>query len=128
VKLDARTARAGLGAIAVARCGVGVVALLSPGAVRLALGGSEAATRTRLLTRFAGGRDLALGGAVLASLATGDGLGVTAVAAAAVDAGDAVSSLIAARHWPARRWLPSAATAIGSALVGGVLVERALRA
>jgi hypothetical protein len=127
VTLDSRTARFGLGAIALARCGIGVVALVAPGAVRLSLGGSEPGTRTRLLARFAGGRDLALGGAVLAALATGESVGVTALAGVAVDASDAVSSLIASRHWPARRWLPSAASAIGSAVVGGALVERARR-
>jgi len=128
VTLDSRTARVGLGAIALARCGIGVAALVAPGAVRLAVGGSEPGTRTRLLTRFAGGRDLALGGAVLAALATGDGVGVAALAGVAVDTGDAVSSLLAGRRWPARRWLPSASTAIGGAVIGGVLVERALRA
>jgi hypothetical protein len=126
VKLDSRTARIGLGAIAVARCGIGLGAVLAPGAVRLVLGGSEAGTRTRLLTRFAGGRDLVIGGAMLAALATGDGIRVIALVGVAVDTGDAVASVIAGRDWPARRWVPSAVTAMGSALVQGVLTQRAL--
>jgi hypothetical protein len=125
--LDSRTVRLGLGAIALGRCAIGITALAAPGAVRLALGGSEPGTRTRVLTRFAGGRDIALGAAMLAALATGDGVAVIAVASAAVDAGDAVTSLVAARRWPPRRWLPSAASALGSAAAGGVLAARALR-
>lgn len=127
MKLDARTARLGLGALAAARCAVGLAALAAPGAVRLALGGSAPGTRTRVLTRFAGDRDLALGAAMLVALATGDGVGVVGWASAAVDLGDALTSLLAARQWPARRWLPSAATAVVAAGVGAILVPRAQR-
>jgi hypothetical protein len=128
VKLDARTARLGLGGVAIARCAVGVTALAAPGAVRLALGGSNPGTRTRVLTRFAGDRDLALGAAMLAALATGEGIGVVGWASVAVDLGDAVTSALAARQWPPRRWVPSAATAVAASAVGAILVRRAQRA
>jgi hypothetical protein len=127
VKFDARTARLGLGGLAIARCAVGITALAAPGAVRLALGGSKPGTRTRVLTRFAGDRDLALGGAMLAALATGDGIAVVGWTSAAVDFGDAVTSFLAARQWPARRWLPSAASAVAASAAGAVLVQRAHR-
>jgi hypothetical protein len=111
--LDSRTARIGLGATAVGRCAVGVAALVAPGAVRLAPGGCEPGNRTVVLTRFAGGRDLALGGALL-----------TALAGVATDMSDAVTALAASRRWPKRRWLPSAATAVASAAAGAVFAGR----
>ena len=121
--MDARTARVGLAAIAAARVAIGVAATLKPDAARLAVGGSRFGTRSAVLTRSVGARDLAIGLMALGALRSeqSDALVTAAVVGAFADAGDALAFVLAAPAWPTRRWLPVAAVAAASAGASALL-------
>jgi hypothetical protein len=96
-------ARQAVVAIAAGRIAIGVGALFFTRPALKALGFAEVDSAGLALGRIAGGRDIALG--LLTVLARDDrkGLRVAALAAAAVDAGDAVSFAVASRDPAARR-------------------------
>lgn len=100
-------------AIAAGRVAIGVGALLATGPALRLLGFREPDTAGRALARIAGGRDVALGLLTIAARDDVAALRVAALAAAAVDAGDAVSFGLAARDPEARR------AGLGGLLSGG---------
>ncbi len=90
-------------AIAAGRIGIGVGALLVTRPALKALGFAEVDAAGTALGRIAGGRDIALGLIALAARDDRKALRVAALAAAAVDATDAVSFGLAAKDPVARR-------------------------
>ncbi len=90
-------------AIATARIGIGVGAVFVTRPALKALGFAETDAAGMALGRIAGGRDIALGLLALAAREDRKALRIAALAAAAVDASDAVSFGFAARDPIARR-------------------------
>jgi hypothetical protein len=89
--------------IAAGRIAIGVGALLATRPALKALGFAETDAAGLALGRIAGGRDIALGLLTLAARENRGALRVAALAAAAVDASDAVTFGVAARDPLARR-------------------------
>jgi hypothetical protein len=110
-------ARQAMIAVAVGRLGLGVVVLAAPRAVRLLLPGLAEQGQTRMLVRMLAGRDLALGLATLRVLRSNEALGALAVVGALSDLADGLGALSSARAMSASRWVPSAASGLGSAAV-----------
>lgn len=73
------------------RLAIGAGLALAPGAALAGLGFRERGPATVAIARLAGGRDIALGAAILLSLGDGERLRALSVACAAVDAGDALT-------------------------------------
>lgn len=90
-------------ALAGARVGIGVGALLATRPALKALGFGETDAAGIALGRIAGGRDIALGVLALAAHDDRKALRIAALAGAAVDAADAVTFGLAARDPVARR-------------------------
>jgi len=111
-------ARQAMTAIAVGRLGLGLIALVSPRAVRLLLPGLAEQGQTRMLVRMLAGRDLALGLATLRAVGSSDALGAVAFAGVFSDLADGVGALSSARAMSPSRWLPSAASGLASAVAG----------
>jgi hypothetical protein len=113
--------RGGAAALAVARTGIGVVALAAPEVVGRPWVGEAAGTaQGRLLTRALGGRDLALGVGALVTLGTGQpAAGLWVGMGAAADSLDVLATVAAWPRLPAvGRWLV-ALSAGGAAAAGG---------
>jgi hypothetical protein len=85
-------------AIAATRIGIGAGTLLATQPALRALGFSDADAAGRVLARLVGGRDVALGALVLVTSRDPKAMRWTGLAAAAVDATDAISLGQAARH------------------------------
>ena len=109
-------ARQAMTAIAVGR--LGLIALVSPRAVRLLLPGLAEQGQTRMLVRMLAGRDLALGLATLRAVGSSDALGAVALAGVFSDLADDVGALSSTRAMSPSRWLPSAASGLASAVAG----------
>ncbi len=77
--------------IAAARIGIGIGALLATRASLRALGFSEANPANQALARLAGGRDITIGALTLAARNDRRWLRTACLAAAATDAGDALT-------------------------------------
>jgi hypothetical protein len=90
-------------ALAGARIGIGVGALLATRPALKALGFGETDAAGTALGRIAGGRDIALGALALTARNDRKALRIAALAGAAVDAADAVTFGLAAKDPPARR-------------------------
>jgi hypothetical protein len=90
-------------AIAAARIGIGIGALLVTRPALKALGFAGVDAAGTALGRIAGGRDIALGLLALAARDDRGALRIAALAGAAVDASDAVTFGIAAKDPVARR-------------------------
>jgi hypothetical protein len=101
-RIDPR-ARQTVLAIGAGRIAIGVGALLATRPALKALGFAETDTAGLALGRIAGGRDVALGLLTLAAREDRKALRLVALAAAAVDASDAVTFSVAARDPAARR-------------------------
>jgi hypothetical protein len=102
-----------------ARAGLGVGALFLTGPTLKALLFSETDATGRALAKLAGGRDLALGLAILAAQDDPADLRRLTLAAAALDSADAVSLSLAARDRGSRLGaLGGVVSAAGAALVG----------
>jgi hypothetical protein len=90
-------------ALAGARVGIGLGALLATRPALKALGFGETDAAGTALGRIAGGRDIALGVLALAARDDRKALRIAALAGAAVDAADAVTFGLAAKDPVARR-------------------------
>jgi hypothetical protein len=113
--------RGGAAALAAARTGIGVVALVAPEVVGRPWVGEAAGTaQGRLLARALGGRDLALGLGALTAIGRGQpGAGLWVGMGAAADSLDLLATLGAWPKLPAvGRWLV-ALSAGGAAVTGG---------
>ena len=113
-------------AIAAGRTAIGVGTLLATRPALKALGFAETDAPTMALGRIAGGRDIALGLLTIAARGDRKALRAATLAAAAVDAGDAVSFGIAARDPLARRAGVGGIVAGGAATVAGAWAWRRL--
>ena len=113
-------------AIAAGRVAIGVGALLATRPALKVLGFAEADAAGLALGRIAGGRDIALGLLALAARDDVEVLRTAALAAAAVDAGDAISFGVAARDPVARRAGFGGAVSGGAAAIAGVWAWRRL--
>ena len=100
------------------RVGLGAVLLAVPQVIGGWVGPLARRPEAKVLTRVAGARDVALGAGTLLALREGTPARRWLQLTAAVDAGDAVASLVAWRQLTARRSLPSAALAAGGAATG----------
>ncbi len=110
--------RRAAGFYAVTRMGIGVALFAVPRAMEGWVGPVARRPGTKVLTRTAGARDLALGLGTLLALREGTPARRWLQLGAAVDAADAVASLIALRQLTARRSLPVAALAAAGAATG----------
>jgi hypothetical protein len=113
-------------AIAAGRVAIGVGALLATRPALKALGFAETDAAGLALGRIAGGRDIALGLLALAARDDPKALRTAALAAAAVDAGDAVSFGVAARDPQARRAGLGGAVSGSAAAIAGAWAWRRL--
>jgi hypothetical protein len=113
-------------AIAAGRVAIGVGALLATRPALKALGFAETDAAGLALGRIAGGRDIALGLLTLAARDDVKVLRTAALAAAAVDAGDAISFGIAARDPAARRAGLGGVVSGSAAAIAGVWAWRRL--
>lgn len=104
--------------IAVARTGIGVVALAAPGALAPLIGAEAKRPGVKLITRVVGARDLALGLATLRALERNEDPATWVKTGAACDASDAVSSLLALRGMKPAAAVLSFASAAGAATLG----------
>lgn len=105
--------------IAAGRIAIGVGALLVTRPALKALGFAQIDAAGLALGRIAGGRDIALGLLTVAARDNPAALRTTALAAAAVDAGDAVAFGFAARDPDARRaGLGGVVSGAAAAIVG----------
>ena len=100
------------------RVGIGVVLVLVPRALEGWVGPVAGRPEAKVLTRIAGARDVALGMGALAALREATPARRWLQVGAAVDAVDALASLVAVRHLTPRRSLPAAALAAGGAATG----------
>jgi hypothetical protein len=109
-------------AFAIGRIGLGAAALIAPGVVcKRWLGRGHDAVGSRALTRFVGGRDLALGLGTLFALGHGTPVRGWLEAGMVADAGDLFGTLLAAKHLPK-------VSAVGTsfAAAGGIAYARRL--
>ncbi len=113
-------------AIAAGRVAIGVGALLATRPALRALGFAEVDGDGLALARIAGGRDVALGLLTAAARDDARWLRRTALAAAAVDAGDAVAFGLAARDPRTRRAGLGGAASGGAAALAGAWAWRRL--
>ncbi len=108
-----------LGGLGVARLAIGAALLVAPERCARVWMGSGGGRGARVFARVVGARDLALGGLALASLRSTDRTLAPRMAGvgAAMDAADALASLVAARDIDgARRWaMPAFAAAAAAA-------------
>ena len=109
---------------AATRIGVGLVLVVVPRAMEGWVGPAARRPEAKMLTRIAGARDVALGVGALMALWEGTPARRWLRLGAAVDAADALASLVALRHLTARRTLPAAALAAGGAAAGTWLSRR----
>lgn len=110
--------------IAAGRIAIGVAAATAPGPALRALG-FPADGGSRALARIAGCRDIALGALTLAARDDRARLRAAGIAAAGVDAGDAVAFALAAREPDLRRGgIGSAVSGAGAAVVGAWALRR----
>ena len=103
---------------AATRVGIGLVLLAVPRAMAGWIGPFARRPEAKVLTRIAGARDVALGMGALAALREATPARRWLQVGAAVDAVDALASLVAVRHLTPRRSLPAAALAAGGATTG----------
>jgi hypothetical protein len=101
-RIDPRARQAVL-EIAAGRIAIGVAALAAPGAALRLLGFPQSDASGRALARVAGSRDIALGLLTLTARDDRARLRAVGVAAAGVDAADAVTFALAARDPALRR-------------------------
>lgn len=113
-------AKQALLAVAAARIGVGVGALVATGPALRGLGFGEAGPRARTLARAAGSRDIAIGLLAFAARNDRSRLRTAGLAAAGVDATDAVTFGLLARD-PELRFAGAGSSLAGVAavIVGG---------
>lgn len=118
-------ARAAVLAVAAGRIAVGCGAILATGPALRALGFPAERAEVRALARLTGGRDVALGMLTLAVRNDPKGLRAAAIAAVAVDAGDALTLGLATAD-PATRAAGARGLASGgaAALVGAWACRR----
>lgn len=109
-------------AFAIGRIGLGAAALLAPGPVLKRWFGKGADSPvTRALTRFVGGRDVALGIGTLFALSHGSPVRGWLEAGMVADAGDLAGTLLSSRHLPR---ISAVGTSLASA--GGIAYGRRL--
>jgi hypothetical protein len=113
-------------AIAAGRVAIGVGTLLATRPALKVLGFAEADAAGLALGRIAGGRDIALGLLTLAARDDVEVLRTAALAAVAVDAGDAISFGLAARDPVARRAGLGGVVSGGAAAIAGAWAWRRL--
>jgi hypothetical protein len=113
-------------AIAGARIAIGVGAVFLTRPALKALGFAETDAAGLALGRIAGGRDIALGLLALAARDDRKALRIAALAAAAVDASDAVTFGVAAREPIARRAGLAGVVSGGAAAIAGAWAWRRL--
>jgi hypothetical protein len=113
-------------AIAAGRIAIGVGAALATRPALKALGFAETDAAGLALGRIAGGRDVALGLLTVAARDDAKALRVAALAAAAVDASDAVTFAVAARDPLARRAGLGGVVSGGAAALAGAWAWRRL--
>ncbi|MGH9280465.1 MAG: hypothetical protein ACRD12_20525 [Acidimicrobiales bacterium] len=109
-------------AFAIGRVGLGAAAIIAPGQMLKRWFGKGADSPvSRALTRFVGGRDVALGLGTLFALSHGSPVRGWLEAGMVADAGDMAATLVAAKHLPR-------VAAVGSvfAAAGGVVYARRL--
>jgi len=109
---------------ALTRVGLGVALVAVPRVMEGWVGAVARRPETKVLTRITGARDLALGLGTLLALREATPARRWLQVAAAVDATDALASLVALRHLTARRSLPAAILAGGGAATGAWLSGR----
>ncbi len=112
--------------LAAARVGIGVGAVFVTRPALKALGFAETDAAGIALGRIAGGRDIALGLLALAARDDRKALRIAALAAAAVDAADAITFGVAARDPVARRAGLGGLVSGGAAAITGAWAWRRL--
>ena len=112
-------------AFAMGRIGLGAAALIAPKAVlRRWLGRGSDTPVTRVLARFVGGRDVALGLGTLFALRHGSPVRGWIEAGMVADAGDLVGTLLGAKHLPRVAALGTAVAAAGGVAYARRLVNQ----